>query len=147
LAQYIVFTESGRCKGYIPSKEIYKDFKQQRNVSAYNIVKVKDKDVKHIKVQDIHEIGSFNDVLMFLDEEEYFYESFSQLLIDFECIIKRIIKDVLPVLKLTEEEYHKVYTFLKWCYERIRCLDDDVDPELIFNMSAMARFIINELGG
>ncbi|MMZ42151.1 hypothetical protein D1872_36700 [compost metagenome] len=147
MGQYIVFTKNGTCKGFIPSKEIYKEFKQQRDESGYNIVKVKEKDIKRIPLRGAYEVGEIHGVLMFPDEEEYFYESFNQLMIDFEWVIGRVIKDVLPVLKLNEEEYHKVYTFLKWCYDCVKCIDEDVDPGLVFNMTIMAKTIINDLGG
>lgn len=150
---YLVFDgEHGHIRGTIDNDEILNIFKEQRDISKYRIQKVSVKKVEKLLKSQYMDISVLYGILLFPSEEEYYNESFDQMLTDMEYTVDRMVRRILPILKLTEEEYDIVFNFLRDFYTACSFLENedeesDIDPALVFKIPEMIKFIIDNLGG
>ena len=145
---YVVYSKNvGRVRGFIRSKELYDLFKEQRNMENYDVVKVSPKKLGKIVEKEYLEASVLYGIVIFPEEEEFYNESFDQLLTDMEVSLERMVKNVLPFLKLEKTEYDIIYDFLKDVFTASHFLynGDDIDPEKLFRIEHMIKVIIEDL--
>jgi hypothetical protein len=158
MKKYLVFDQEYRYRGFLSSKEDRDLFMEQRNMEEFNIEEVSEKEfLKMEKLSIEHdEAGSMYGYILMRDEEHYLFESFDQMIQDFHMILTNIIKDVLPFLKLGDEEEEKVNALLQIVYTRLSeagalyCaddIDDSIDFDDFYKMDVLTKIVVDMFGG
>jgi hypothetical protein len=153
---YLVFDTNNKFKGILANKLDALLFQKQRDMTQFSIHEMKDKKLKKLDVERIFEF-QLNDVygvMMFPDEELYMYEGFGQMQMDFRNTTGKILKDITPFVKFSDDEFSKIEEFLQIVYETldevetlIENEDESFDMNNFYNMHKLGKTAISKLGG
>lgn len=149
---YVIVDKKFTYRGYTVLKEVADLFLSQRTEGNYVVEVIEDnkKNKSLIKalVDSYDELGVVAGFALFPSENEYMYESFDQMIIDIQCRIIDILKDVIPYLRLEDKERETVDRYLYAMYDHLKkySYGDDDDPEDIyrrFDYVKMAKVIVD----
>jgi len=160
---YVVLEKNGSCMGYTTEREMLDLFIEQRNASSYNIIKLDDTNKKNGKliksiIDVTNEMGLTEGTITFPSEEEYFFESLSQMFIDLHMSLERLCK-LLQYFNLNSDEGDKVRNslaiilktcntvdmFLTGAYDEDDMENDELELTNFLKMDVMLKVIIDDL--
>lgn len=150
---YAVLNFQNRVLGYLDGKDMLKRFKRERNMERYTVQEI-NQELADKMTKDGYDVSLYYGVILFESELEYFTESFDQLIIDIDCTLKNTVKDILPMLKLTDDEYNIIREFLRLIHDHTdnyiaELFESDgienEDENRYFKVMEMLKYIIDEL--
>lgn len=157
---YVVFNSERNFCGYTTKKEDVRRFKEQREMDQFHIMEINETDpdsqklIQILKGSPEHMVYQYGFV-MFPSEEEYFYLSFDQMIMDLYQKLANIIKECIPYVKYEKEEEKILNDFLYKIFQHMEdyeeSLSDGMDDieitDRFFKVEAMVRHIIRSFGG
>lgn len=157
---HVVLDSQKKFRGYMTAKKDVKTFKVQRNMDDFYIVEIdadepgNEKLIQSLKSshsQIVYQHG----FIMFPDEEEYFYLSFDQMMIDTYQQLGNIFQNCIPFVKYEKGEEEILDRFLHAVFQHMQEYEDalaegadDVEiTDRFFKVESMIKHIIKSFGG
>ncbi len=147
----VVNRKSGDIRGLIVGKDDLKNFEKQRSrdeLDNYFIHSVDNK-ISQMMIKEYMMVEVAYGFVLFPDEYELVSVTHNQFIMDVEHQINRVLRDIIPFLKLTVEEEHIVFSAVRDSldvllnYEENALDEEDVNPEEVyFNMHLFTQRVL-----